>query len=106
MKPGVYLKFYVHIVFSPKGREALLTPPIKEKVHRYIYGIIQNKGCKPIAINGTDDHIHILAGMNPVLAVSDLVKEIKRASSLYINNELSLPSHFSWQEGYGAFSVG
>lgn len=106
MKPGVYLKFYVHIIFSPRGRESLLPPLIREKVHKYIYGIIQNKGCKPIAINGTEDHIHILAGMNPVLSVSDLVKEVKRASSVYINNELSLPYHFNWQEGYGAFSVG
>ena len=85
MKPNTYTKLYAHCVFTPKGRYSLLNEPTQEKVHKYIYGIINGKNCKPIAINGTDDHIHILVGFCPSLSIEDLVRDIKRSSSLYIN---------------------
>jgi REP element-mobilizing transposase RayT len=106
MKPNTYTKLYAHFVFTPKGRDSLLNEPIQEKVHKYIYGIINGKSCKPIAINGTDDHIHILVGFCPSLSIEDLVRDIKRSSSLYINANHLIMSKFSWQDGYGAFTVG
>ena len=106
MKPNTYTKLYAHCVFTPKGRHSLLKEPIQEKVHKYIYGIIKGKNCNPIAINGTEDHIHILVGFCPSLSIEDLVRDIKRSSSLYVNANHLLGSKFSWQEGYGAFTVG
>jgi putative transposase len=106
MKPNTYTKLYAHCVFTPKGRESLLKEAFRENVHKYIYGIIEGKHCKPIAINGTENHIHILVGFRPSLSIEELVRDIKRSSSLYIN-ENHLTSHkFKWQEGYGAFTVG
>lgn len=80
MKPNTYSKLYAHIVFTPKGRTSLLTDSFRSITHKYIYGIIVEKKCFPVAINGTRDHIHILAGFPPTLAISDLVRDIKRSS--------------------------
>jgi putative transposase len=106
MKPNTYTKLYAHCVFAPKGRHSLLKEPVREKVHKYIYGIIKGEKCIPIAINGTEDHVHILVGFYPQLAISDFVRDIKRSSSLFINANHLLTKNFSWQEGFGAFTVG
>jgi putative transposase len=106
MKPNTYTRLYAHCVFTPRGKASLLTDSIRERVHKYIYGIIKEKKCFPVAINGTKDHIHILVGFGPTVCLSDLVRDIKRSSALYINNELKSNYRFSWQEGFGAFTVG
>ena len=53
-----------------------------------------------------EDHVHALIGFPPTLAISDMMRDIKRSSALYINNEKLFPNHFSWQDGFGAFTVG
>ncbi len=106
MKPNTYSKLYAHIVFTPKGRASLLTDPIRTLIHKYIYGIIVEKKCYPLAINGTKDHVHILVGFPPTIAISDLIRDIKRSSSLFINERKKSYLKFTWQEGFGAFTVG
>ncbi|MBW6502268.1 MAG: IS200/IS605 family transposase [Bacteroidales bacterium] len=106
MKPNTYTKLYAHCVFTPKGRHSLLTDSIRDRVHKYIYGIIKEKKCFPVAINGTKDHIHILIGFVPTTCISDLLRDIKRSSAMFINNEVKSYLKFSWQEGFGAFTVG
>lgn len=106
MKPNTYTKLYVHCVFTPKGRHSLLNDSIRKNIHKYIYGIVKGKNCNPIAINGTSDHIHILVGFCPSISIENLVRDIKRSSSLYINANNLLTAKFSWQDGYGAFTVG
>jgi REP element-mobilizing transposase RayT len=69
-------------------------------------GIITNQGHKPFAINGMPDHIHVLVSMNPVQSPSDLMFNVKRSSSLWINQNKYVTGRFSWQEGFGAFSYG
>jgi putative transposase len=106
MKPNTYTKLYAHCIFTPKGRQSCLKGSVRVNVHKYIYGIIKEKNCNPIAINGTNDHVHILVGFNPTMSISELLRDVKRSSSLYINSNHLLPHIFSWQEGYGAFTVG
>ena len=106
MKPNTYTKLYAHIVFTPKGKASLLTDSIRTITHKYIYGIIVEKKCFPVAINGTKDHIHILIGFPPTIAISDLIRDIKRSSSLFINEKIKSYLKFSWQEGFGAFTLG
>jgi putative transposase len=106
MKPITYTKLYAHCVFTPKGKCSLLTGSIRDRVHKYIYGIIKEKKCNPVAINGTKDHIHILFGFGPTISISALVRDIKRSSAMFINNEIQSYLKFSWQEGFGAFTVG
>lgn len=57
-----------------------------------------------LAINGMPDHVHILIGMKPNCCLSDLVREIKKATNSFIAEKKYTRYLFSWQEGYGAFS--
>lgn len=102
--PGTFSQIYIQIVFAVKGRESLIHHSWEEELYRYITGIITNKDQKLLAINGMPDHIHILIGMRPSCCLSDLVREIKKASNEFINQKKFISSKFQWQEGYGAFS--
>jgi putative transposase len=104
MKPGTFTQIYVQLVFAVQNREAVLTKDIRIRVFEYMSGIITNMKHKSIIVNGTSNHVHILIGLNPVTSVSDTVHDVKRSSSLFINNEKLCFGRFSWQEGYGGFS--
>lgn len=101
---NTFAQINIHIVFSVKNRDALILSSIKEELYKYISGIIKNKGQKLLAINGMSDHIHLLISMNTMLSVSELVREIKKHSTGFINDKKILGGKFYWQEGYGAFS--
>ena len=101
---NTYTRLYVHTVFAVHGRAALISSSWKERLHKYITGIIQNRGHKLIAINTMADHAHIFIGMKPDEAVSDLVRDVKRDSTNFVNQEIRPRYKFSWQEGFGAFS--
>jgi putative transposase len=104
MKPGTFTQMYVQLVFAVKNRDAVLTEDIRKRVFEYMSGIITSLKHKSIIVNGTSNHVHILLGLNPSISVSDTVHDIKRSSSLFINNERLCPGRFSWQEGYGGFT--
>jgi putative transposase len=101
---NTYTQIYLHIVFAVYGRAGLISSSWKERLHRYITGIVQNHKHKLIAINTMPDHAHIFIGMKPDEALSDLVRNIKRDSTNFVNTEIRLPGKFAWQEGFGAFS--
>jgi putative transposase len=101
---NTYTQIYLQIIIVVKGRQCLIPEEKKERLYKYITGIIQNKKHKLIAINGVSNHIHFLVGLNPAEALSVLVKEVKRCSSNFINEQRWIKGRFSWQEGYGAFS--
>ncbi len=104
MKPNYYTQLYTHLVFAVQFRKALLHKDIRTQVHKYISGIVSEMGHKSLIVNGVEDHIHIFLGLNPTQSISDAVREIKRSSSKYINEEKLCSSKFQWQGGYGAFS--
>ena len=101
---NTYTQSYIHVVFAVRYREALISSSLKERLQKYITGIIQNQGHKLIAINTMPDHAHIFIGVKPDAALSDLVRDVKRDSTNFVNHEIRLRSKFGWQEGYGAFS--
>jgi REP element-mobilizing transposase RayT len=102
--PNTFSQIYIQVVFAVKYRKAMIHQSWEDDLHKYITGIIQNKGQKLIAINGMPDHIHIFIGMKPSCNLSDLVREIKKASNSFINYKKLTASNFHWQEGFGAFS--
>jgi putative transposase len=102
--PGTFTQLYVQIVFAVKGRANLIPMKHKLELNQYIAGIIRGKDQKSIIINGMPDHIHAFVGFKPVMAVSDLVRDIKNSSSKFINDKKWVKGKFQWQEGYGAFS--
>jgi putative transposase len=101
---NTYTRIYIQTVFAVYGRSGLISSSWKERLHRYITGIIQNHGHKLIAINTMADHAHIFIGMKPDEALSDLVRDVKRDSTNFVNEDIRPNSKFAWQEGFGAFS--
>lgn len=101
---NTYTQLYVHVVFAVKGRLGLIRKPWKEELLEYIAGIVRNRGQKLIIINSMPDHVHMLLGLKPDIALSDLIRDIKANSSRFINERRWVRGRFNWQEGFGAFS--
>ena len=101
---STHTQILYQIVFSTKNREKVLIKEHREKLFRYIWGILKNKKCVLYQINGIEDHIHIATHIHPTIAVSSLVKDIKIASSVWIKEQNIFPDFTGWQIGYGAFT--
>lgn len=101
---NTYSQIYIQVVFAVKGRQSLISKGNREELHKYITGIIQNRGQKLIAIFCMPDHTHVFIGMKPSILLSDLVRDIKANSTKFINDRKWIKGNFSWQEGFGAFS--
>ena len=102
--PNTYTQIYIQLVFAVRERACLIAPEWKADIFKYIAGILANRGQKLIAIGGVADHIHILFGMLPSIALSDLVGDVKTSSGNFINEKRFVKGKFYWQEGFGAFS--
>jgi len=95
----------MHVIFSTKNREALLVDEeLRKDLYDYIGGVCRNNECVSFRVGGYHDHIHILCCLSRTKAVSELIKEIKRVSSHWLSTEKGV-ADFSWQAGYGVFSV-
>jgi len=101
---STYSQILYQIVFTTRNRKNSLTQPNRDKLCRIIWAILEKKKCHPYAINGTSNHLHIATHINPSIALSNLVKDIKMGTSEIIKNEKLFPLFESWQEGYGAFT--
>lgn len=103
--PNTYTQIHIHVVFAVKYRSSVIDNSFEKRLYNYIIAIICRNGHKVLAIGGTGDHIHILIGLRPTEALSSLMNEVKRDSSLWINAHHLTKCYFQWQRGYGAFSV-
>ncbi len=101
-----YTQLHIQLVFAVKNRNNFIQPAWEEELYKYITAVIQNDKHKMLAINGMPDHIHIFLGLNPAISISDLVKDVKRASNNWIKEKGFIKGKFEWQAGYGAFSYG
>ena len=101
-----FVSLLVHLVFSTKHRENLITPDIEPELFAYISGILKNLGSACLEINGTSNHLHALYSHCKTIALSDLVMEVKKGSSKWIKTRAPYFHNFAWQEGYGAFTIG
>jgi REP element-mobilizing transposase RayT len=94
-----------HVIFSTKDREPAIIPEIRDELHRYLGGIVKGEGGVLLQIGGMPDHIHMVIKLKPIYALSEIMKKVKGSSSKWINEQNRLMDRFSWQEGYGAFTV-
>jgi len=101
---NTYTQIHIQTVFAVQNRASLIAPEWKDELFKYITAVIQNGGHKLLCVNGVADHIHILFGMRPTQALSELMQHVKQDSSGWINRKRLARGKFSWQEGYGAFS--
>ncbi|SEG55379.1 REP element-mobilizing transposase RayT [Halpernia humi] len=99
-----YTQIYYHIIFSTKYRKSVINIEHEEELYKYIWGIIKNKKCTLYRINGMPDHLHIFTSLHPTIRLSDLVKDIKVASNLWMKQSGLFPLFDEWQQGYGAFT--
>ena len=103
--PSTYSNLLFHVVFSVKERRKLLSEDVRGRLYPYISGIANKNDFKTLVINGTNDHIHILLSLKPEISVSKATQLIKGGSSKWLHDNFSDLNIFSWQEGYGAFTV-
>lgn len=101
---NTYTQIHLQFIFAVQNRRSLIQQTWKERLYKYITSIVQNQGHKIIIINGMPDHLHIVTGMRPIQAVSELLQFIKRDSSKWINENKLVAGKFQWQDGFGAFS--
>ena len=94
-----------HIVFSTKNRQPLIINEIKPRLYEYIGGILRNKGGIALEIGGMNDHIHVLAKLRPDESLSNILRDLKANSSGWMRKVFPELKDFSWQNGYGAFTV-
>ena len=105
--PQSLAKILVHTVFSTKDRRPFLRDKsLRDELHRYMGGILTNHDCQPISIGGVEDHVHILSMLSRTCEAAEMVKEVKRSSSLWLKTKNPDLSDFAWQNGYGIFSIG
>ena len=96
---------FAHIVFSTKERQRTIAAELESRLHAYLGGIVREQGGVPLRINGTDDHVHILARTPKTVADSDFMRSLKTNSSKWIHETFPQRRGFAWQVGYGWFSV-
>jgi putative transposase len=100
-------KILVHTVFSTKDRRPFLRDKsLRDELHRYLGGILMNLDCQPIIVGGVEDHVHLLCALSRTCEAAEMVKEVKRGSSIWIKCKSPELADFSWQSGYGIFSIG
>ncbi len=93
----------VHLIFSTKKRQPLITPEIRSDLFAYLGGIIREMSGTALIINGTTDHVHMLIRIRPVHAAAEIARVVKSNSSRWLREKWKMD--FAWQTGYGAFSV-
>jgi hypothetical protein len=79
-------------------------PEWRSRLHDYLGGTIRGLGGYPDGIGGVDDHVHLLVGLKATHCLADVLREMKKASALWVHDEVGLRD-FAWQEGYAAFTV-
>jgi putative transposase len=105
--PQSLAKIILHTVFSTKDRRPFLRDrSLREELHRYLGGILSHLDCQPIIVGGVEDHVHLLATLSRTCQPAEMVKEVKRGSSLWIKERDQTLQDFGWQNGYGIFSLG
>lgn len=101
---STYTQILYQIVFSTKHREPSLREENRKELFKYIWGILKSKKCNLYQIGGVADHLHIISHLHPSIALSNLIKDIKLASTEFIKTKNIFQEFNGWQDGYGAFT--
>ena len=100
-----FYQVYLQFVFAVRYRQRMIPKTKKEELHKYMTGLVKNRGSKMIAVHCMPDHAHLFVGFRPgSMKISDFIKEIKVASNEFINRKHFCSGNFMWQNGYGVFS--
>ena len=100
-----YNNLYTHFVFTTQERFPCITEMHRERIEKYITGIVNRRGCKIYAIYANPEHVHFLVSRNPVMSEQELADQVAQASEIFINNNNLCKGRFCWQSSCSAFSV-
>ena len=103
--PQSLARLHIHLVFSTKNRERIITDDVRSPLHAYMATVLQNLGCAPVLINSVEDHAHLLFDLARTISISQAVEDVKKSSSKWIKTQGPEFAGFAWQAGYGAFAV-
>ncbi len=103
--PQSLSRLLVHLVFSTKNREPVLTHEIQRELHPYLAGVLNGIDCPSFQVGGVEDHVHLFFGLARTRCISDVVEAVKTSSSKWLKTKGPFLANFHWQAGYGAFSV-
>jgi len=103
--PQSLSRILIHLVFSTKNRECVLTPAVQTELHLYLAGTLNHIDCPSLQVGGVEDHVHLLFGLARTRAISEVVETLKTSSSKWIKTKGVEWMNFHWQAGYGAFAV-
>ncbi len=95
----------VHLIFSTKEREPFLREFLRTDMHGYLATIARDTGCQCYRGGGVADHVHLAIRLTRTISIADLVEHIKIPSSKWAKRQAKELSKFSWQHGYGCFSI-
>ncbi len=98
-----YTNLLYHIVYATKGRAPLITRTLRPRLHEYLGGTVRGLGGIALEINGTNDHVHVLARVRPTISVSEFLSKLKSGSSGWAKRQTN--GRFGWQARFGAFTV-
>ena len=96
----------IHIIFSTKNRFPCLDRATRPHLHAYLATVARNSKCETYLVGGTGDHVHLALRLSRTTTIAGLVEELKTSSSKWLKMQRPELRRFSWQRGYGAFSVG
>jgi len=101
----LYNNLFTHFVFTTKDRFPTIEEKHRDRIEKYITGIVNNHGCKLYSIYANPEHVHFLVSRNPSMSENALADLIANASEIFINNNNLCKGKFYWQLSCSAFSV-
>ncbi|MDH4203266.1 MAG: transposase [Phycisphaerae bacterium] len=101
---ATYTQILYHIVYGTKDHNGTLNLERHDELCRYTAGILMNNNCFVYKVGGHTEHLHILTGLHPTIALANVVKDLKLAQSKWIKKKNVFPAFDNWQDGYGAFT--
>jgi putative transposase len=99
-----YWRMFYHVVWATKQRQPLITPDIEAIIFPVIIQKSRELGAFVYALNGTPDHVHLVAAIPPRIGVGDFVGQIKGRATRAVHHNFE--SDFAWQAGYGVHTFG
>jgi REP element-mobilizing transposase RayT len=100
-----YNNLYIHFVFTTFNRSPIILEKHRQRIEKYITGIVNNNGCQLYAIYANPDHVHFFVSLYPGLDTESLVTTIADSSQRFINENKLCAGYFQWQQSCSAFSV-
>lgn len=100
-----YKNLYTHFIFSTYGRQKLIPENNRDRIEKYITGIINNNSCKLYAIYANPEHVHFLVSRSPEISEEQLATIIADSSGRFINTNKLSKGKFAWQQSASAYSV-